>query len=401
MRILHLATTYPLHERDSNAAFVEAMAEGLAERGHEVEVLVPWHPQLQLRRPGRRARVRAFRYSPLRAWHPWGYAQALRADRRLRPDAYLAALPAALAAGLAMRRARGAFDLLHAHWLLPNAPIVVSCHGSGVYLAERAGWARAAARFALRRAAAVTGCSADLVARVGRLGVGPPPERLPYGVHVERFRPLASEERRHARRAFAERWALPPEGEWILAVGRLVYKKGFDVLVDAFARCAGRRPRAVLVIVGDGPLAAELAARARAAGVAERVFLPGAAAHADLPAAYAAADVVCVPSVRGPGGNVDGLPNTLLEALASGTPVVASRIAGIPDVVEDGDNGLLVAEADAAALAAALERVLGSPLLARELGRRARAHAERELAWQRVAARLEQLYLRVLGRAVA
>ena len=97
MRILHLATTYPLHSADSNATFVASIAEGLAANGHECDVLVPWHPDLQVERSGG-ARVIGFRYSPLRGWHPWGYAQALTADRKLRPDAYLAAPLAALSA---------------------------------------------------------------------------------------------------------------------------------------------------------------------------------------------------------------------------------------------------------------------------------------------------------------
>ncbi len=406
MRVLHLATTYPLHRGDSNAAFVQAICEGLACLGHEIEVLVPWHPDLQLERPDSAVKLHAFRYTPTRRWHPWGYAQALSGDRRLRPDAYLAAVPAAWTAWRAIRRlqARHPYDLLHAHWLVPNAPIVaaarradgppliVSCHGSGVFLAERFAWVRRLAEFALARSAAVTACSADLTRRVAAFAGCPPPRRLPYGVDTQRFVPLDAATRSAVRQQLGERHDVPAEAPWILAVGRLVYKKGFDVLIEAMPRVLAEHPEARALIVGSGPLENELRAQADGVGVTERAAFVGAVPHRELPIYYAAADAVAVPSVHGPAGNVDGLPNTLMEALSSATPVVASAVAGIPDVVVDGDNGLLVAERDAAALAAGLLRLLDDPQLRREIGERARGNAEAELDWTRIAASFDDVY---------
>ena len=402
MRVLHLATTYPLHPGDSNAAFIQSIAEGTAARGHEVEVLVPWHPRLQLERAGSSVKLHAFRYSPTRHWHPWGYAQALRGDRDLRADAYVAAVPAAVSSWWSVRRAirRRSYDVLHAHWLLPNAPIVaaargrsappmvVSCHGSGVYLAERFGWAAAAARWALRRSAAVTGCSGDLTRRLAAFGAGPEPQRMPYGVDTSAFGPLPAGEREAGRSRLAQQYGMPASALWVLAVGRLVYKKGFDVLIDALAG----EPRLHCVIVGDGPLAEELEERARQRNVAARLHLIGAVAHAEAPGLYAAADIVAVPSVHDRHGNVDGLPNTLMEALASGTPVVASNVAGIPDVVRHDDNGLLFAETDAVALAAALTRLADSAATRARIGAAARADAVANLGWDRVAERFEAVY---------
>lgn len=419
MRVLHLATTYPLHGEDSNAAFVQSIAEGLAARGHEVEVLVPWHPDLVLERPGSGVRLRAFRYSPTRRWHPWGYAQALTADRSLRADAYLAAVPAAASSWSVIRRRlrQERWDLLHAHWLLPNAPVmaaarggdgpplVISCHGSGVFLAERFGWAGALARYALRRCAALTACSADLAGRLRELGAGvgcgPAAERIPYGVDTERFRPLDTRERSAARAALAARHEVPVDAPWIGAVGRLVYKKGFEVLIDALPAIAEKAPAVQCLIAGSGPLRQQLVERARALGVADRLHLIGPLAHADVPQLYAALDVVAVPSVHGPGGNVDGLPNTLMEALASGTPVIASRVAGIPDVVRDGDNGLLFGEGDPAGLAAGASRLLGDPETAGRIGADARRDAVAELRWERTVERFEAVYARSIDGSEA
>ena len=406
MRIVRLATTYPLHEGDSNAGFVEALAEAICRRGHQVDVLLPWHPGLRIERPGKRVNLHTFLTTPLKSWHPWGYAQALTADRSLRWDAYLATPFAAASATRAMRRILRAhrIDVAHADWLLPSAPIVaralrgrsepmvVSCHGSGVFLAERRAWAASAARWGLRRAAAVTACSQDLTARVGALGAGPDPVWIPYGVDVDRFAPLEPEVRCAARRAIAERHALAVDAPWIVAVGRLVYKKGFDGLVTAMAKVRERVPEAQLAIAGEGPLRNELLRRATDAGAAEAVHLLGPLPNESLAELYAAADLIAVPSVHGPGGNVDGLPNVFLEALASGTAVVASGVGGIPDIGRDGDTVALVPEADVEALGNTIVDLLQDEGRRQAMGEAARRDAVERLGWDRVAARFEKLY---------
>jgi len=412
MNVLHLATTYPLHENDSNAAFVEALVEGLCRRGHQVHVLLPWHPQLQLQRPGRGAVLHAFRTTPLKSWHPWGYAQALSADRSLRWDAYLATPFAAVSAARALRRImrRTPIDVVHANWLLPAAPIVaaalrgrqqpmvVSCHGSGVFLAEKRGWAASAARWSLRRAAALTACSRDLTHRVGALEAGPKPEWIPYGVDIGRFRPAGAAARPELRRNFGRKFGVSPEAPWVLAVGRLVYKKGFEHLARAMAEVRRRVPDAELLIAGDGPLGDELMRAADECGVIDAVHLIGAVPHAQLPDLYGAADIIAVPSVHGPSGNVDGLPNVFLEGLASGTAVVASDVGGIPDIGRDGDTVALVPEADVEALATALADLLEDDGRRRALGEAARADAVERLDWDLVAARFESLYQSVVAR---
>src|SRR5207253_2307807 len=141
--------------------------------------------------------------------------------------------------------------------------------------------------------------------------------------------------------------------------------KGFAFLIEAAAKTGGVE----LAIVGDGDLRARLETQARELGV--RVAFPGFLEREETASALAAADVVAVPSVVDSGGNVDGLPNTLLEAMASGRAIVASRVAGIPDVLKDDANGLLVPEKDAAALSAALRRLMREPETRDRLGRAA------------------------------
>ncbi len=405
MRILHLATTYPLHAGDSNATFVASIAEGLVAKGHECDVLVPWHPELQTERDSG-VRVVGFRYSPFSAWHPWGYAQALTADRKLRPDAYLAAPLAALSARRWIQRLHRErhYDLLHAHWFLPNGaiaasawrntglPLIVSCHGSGVFLAEKHAWAERMGHYVKRHASGVTACSDDLRKRVDAVGAGPRATRVPYGVDTRRFAPIDDEARVARRAQLADRHGLRADALWIFAIGRLVFKKGFDVLVRAAARALGAGADVEVVLAGGGPLQADLLELAATRGIGARVHLLGAVPNVEVPGYYAAIDVAAIPSVHGPDGNVDGLPNTLLESLSSGVAVVASNVAGIPDVVRDRDNGLMFPEGDVEALADHLVRLANDRGFVAELGTRARLDAVDQLDWRHTVARFESVY---------
>ena len=120
----------------------------------------------------------------------------------------------------------------------------------------------------------------------------------------------------------------------------------------------------------------------------------GSIPHQRIATWLAAADIVVVPSVRDDAGNVDGLPNALLEALASGTPVVTTTAGGIGSVVTDGRTGRIVPERDVVALARAIEQLLDRPSVATELGRAGRAEMCRAYTWEQVAKRVERAYTR-------
>jgi glycosyltransferase involved in cell wall biosynthesis len=395
MRVLFVTSSYPKFPGDVTAPFIESTARALAARGHEIDVVLPHHPELR-RAPDEPVRFLSYRYAPCAAWNVWGYAASLEADVRVRGRVYLLAPLVALA----LRRRTAAllesrrYDVVHAHWVIPNAamvadivrahgvPLVISLHGSDVFMAERGGVVGALARSAFRRAGAVTACSGDLRERA--LGLGAPPERtrtVPYGVDMDLFAP------RRPEPGLRERLGARPDQTLVLAVGRLVEKKGFRYLLEAAARAPGVH----VALLGDGDLRGELATLAATLGAS--LSLPGAFARDAVAAAYAAADIVVVPSVVDRAGNVDGLPNVLLEALAAGRAVVASRVAGIPDVVEDGVNGRLVPPGDAAALAEALRSLASSPAAREGLARAARRRAEQRLSWGEAARSFEECYV--------
>ena len=157
----------------------------------------------------------------------------------------------------------------------------------------------------------------------------------------------------------------------ILSVGRLREKKGLDTLIDACAKLRARRQPFACEIVGYGEEREHLQLRIDRLGLADQVRLVGALARDEVIAAYARATVCVQPSRIAADGDRDGIPNVLLEAMAMGLPVVASRVSGIPELVSHGRNGLLVEPDQATLLADAIERVMTQPALAARLGRQA------------------------------
>lgn len=402
LTICMLTSSYPKYRGETTAPFIEEIAAGLVRRGHTVHVVAPFHRDVQREPIERGVHLHFFRYSPTDSLNVWGYAESLKADVGLR-GRVLAAAPLALSATL-FALLRTTCDLLHAHWVLPNAvpaaivaqkrrlPLVVSLHGSDVYMAERALPLTLAAASVFRCAAGVTACSSDLRERALRLGARiDSTQVIPYGVDIQSFRPDPL-----AGSLVRDELGLPPDTPLILAIGRLVYKKGFTYLLEAFAQVCQHHPQAVLVIVGYGDLREELERRAYELGIDGGVRFTGQLEREQASRYISAANIYVVPSIRDQGGNVDGLPNTLLEGMAAGRPIIASRIAGIPDVIVDGKQGLLVPERDATALASGIRRLLDDPMFAQRLGQAARQRVLEELTWDQTAARVEQVYERAM-----
>lgn len=400
MKILMVTSSYPLFDGDGTAPFIEEIARGVAARGHQVDLVLPAHPRLQRRdEPG--LRFFPFSYAPVPSLNVWGYAQSMNADRGFKGKTLMVAPFAALATTRAVRRRLGSdsYDIVHAHWVVPGGvlsrrpavasgrPLVISLHGSDVFAAERSRLIGIAARRAFVTAGAVTACSSDLRDRAIALGARAESTRtVPYGVDALFFgnRPSFSDEPREAMR---RRLGVSSMQTLVVGVGRLVEKKGFAHLIEA----VGDSAQLHVALVGDGDLHADLEARAKASRAS--VTLAGRFSRLEIRDALQCADIVAVPSVIDSKGNVDGLPNALLEAMASGKAIVASRVAGIPDVLRDGVEGVLVPPGNEAAIRGSLLRLAANSSLRAELGEGAARRAARDLTWNLVAGTLEECYV--------
>jgi len=402
-----LTSSYPRHPDDGAGSFVRSLAKHIAARGHLVRVLAPHDGGRPCPPEDERVQVTFFRYAPAARLRVVGYGRSLQEDVRLRPAVY-PSLCGYLVAGLitAVRAVLSSHcDLLHAHWVVPSGflgaiaarslrvPLVVSLHGSDMYLASKRQQVGHAARFAFSAAAAVTACSEDLRERAAIAGAGQKATLIPYGVDPDLFA-IAPETVKDIRRSLG----IGDQELVVVAVGRLVRKKGFDYLLRAWPTISQRAAMPVrLVIGGDGDLRDELEGLARRAGTIREVRFAGALPWSEVAAWLATSDVVVVPSIRDDWGNVDGLPNVLLEAMAAARPVVATQVGGIPSVISHGHNGLLVPERSSEALAKAILELLDAPAQRQSLGMAARETVERGYSWAAVAEQFCRLYSTVIG----
>lgn len=219
-----------------------------------------------------------------------------------------------------------------------------------------------------RNAQAVVGNSAGLCDLARRFMSGLEVPEIPNGVDTTLFSPGP-----HVERDRCE----------LLFTGRLAPQKGVDVLLRALTK-AGTDWR--LRIAGDGPERQRLAALSEQLGIATKVEFLGWTQRNELPALYRSADVFVFPSYD------EGMPNVVLEALASGLPVVATRIAGNEQLVAHGQNGILVPPGDDAAFAEALAPLIRDGKLRKTFGARSRAMAVEQFSWARAAAAYERLF---------
>jgi teichuronic acid biosynthesis glycosyltransferase TuaC len=358
IRILTFTTLFPNRAQPQHGVFVENRLRELVGSGQvaaRVLAPVPWFPSAHPRF-GRYARYAAAPRDEVRGdlaiAHP-RYPVIPKIGPNLAPFT----LYQAAARTLARWRAEGYdFDLIDSHFFFPDGiaavllgkrfgkPVTITARGSD--LNEMAGHAvsRAMIRWAAARADGLITVAAAL--KDSLVGLGVEPARvtvLRNGVDLDLFRPPDDRARLRAELGLAR--------TTLLSVGHLIERKGHHLVIAALAEL----PQAELLIVGEGPEDAALKALARAQGLADRVRFMGALPHHALPRLYAAADALVLASSR------EGWANVLLEAMACGTPVVATRIWGTPEVVTERAAGVLVAERSAAALAAGGRALLADP----------------------------------------
>lgn len=265
-------------------------------------------------------------------------------------------------------------------------PVVVSFHGADVGVdAGNPAW-REALQGVFRSSALILARSESLLDGLRELGC--PPEKLRLqrtGIPLDAW-------------PFVPR-TVPEDGAWhFVQACRLVPKKGLRTTLRAFTEIAEKFPRARLTLAGDGPLREELEKGAEAAGLADRVSFPGFLEQGKLRELVYGSHVFFHPSETPADGNREGVPNALLEAMASGLPVLATRHGGIPEAVTDGVSGFLTEEGDFRALASAAIGLLENPEQLAAMGAAAHAEVERKFERSRQTAILEGYYDEACGK---
>lgn len=388
LRILTFSTLFPNVVQPVNGVFVENRLRHLVASGAvEARVVapVPWFPQ-SLARMGRWGRFAAIPTREERhgiaVWHP---------RHAVIPKIGMSAAPLLMYLGIrqtiARLRAEADFDLIDAHYFYPdgvaaaliarefNKPLVITARGTDLNLIPRFALPRTQIRWAAKRADNLITVCAALKQPLLDLGIAAEKVTvLRNGVDLQAFYP---------RNRAVARHRLKVSGRVVVSVGLLIERKGHHLVIDALARL----PEVTLLIAGDGPDRAALTARAAAAGVGERVRVLGEVAQGDLPDIYSAADALVLASSR------EGWANVLLEAMACGTPVVATDVWGTAEAVTSAAAGRLMPERSAAAIVAAITALFADPP-DRAATRR---HAER-FSWEATTMGQLNLFRQIVAR---
>lgn len=384
-RLLVLASTYPRWRDDHEPGFVHELCKRLT-RHFSVVVLTPHAPGAARRESLDGVDVRRFRYAPKRL-QTLAYGGGMLANLRGARWKW-ALLPGFLLAQCweAWRISREQrVDLVHAHWVLPQGVVAyllcclgaapryaLTAHGADLH-GLRAAWALALKRRVIRGAKGLSAVSAALRDEARALvPEGPCAQVIPMGADLSgRFVPATGFVRRV---------------DELLFVGRLVEKKGVACLLEAFQIVHAMQPHLRLRVVGHGPLAVPLQTRALELGLAGVVTFVGPLPSVALPPLLQAAALLVVPSVRDAGGDQEGVPVVLMEAIGCACPLIASDLPGIRDLVGDAlAESMLVPPGDARALAAAITRVLADASRAEEFAVALRQRCIERIDWGPVA----------------
>mgnify|MGYP001254024940 CR=1 FL=1 len=387
-----LTTGFPRYSGDLFGSFILQLARALVEQKLEVAIVAPHAADAARSEAWEGVQIRRFRYVWPATWQRLAYGGGIPSNIRVSWISRLQ-IPFFLicfwwAAIGACRRS----DLVHCHWTvsglvaclamrLYSRPVILSVRGSDVHLVtgRALGWLN---RRICRCMDVVIAVSEDIAAKLERAGVDRKKIRVVYNGVGSEFSPR---DRQMARRELG----LPESRFIVIFVGLLVPVKGVEFLLEALPLL--NDSNVYCVLVGDGVSQSELEAKARDLGIAEQVQFVGRRAASEVPLWISSADVLALPSLS------EGRPNVVLEAQACGIPVVATRVGGTPELVRDGQTGLLVEPGSAASMARGLGRLLGDAPFRDSIGRAGRAMVEEgDSTWEASAAKVHDIYRELL-----
>jgi glycosyltransferase involved in cell wall biosynthesis len=267
-------------------------------------------------------------------------------------------------------------------------PSIVSFHGADVTVDMNKPAYREATQQMLEAVKLVLVRSESLRRAVADLGCDPEKTEIQRtGIPLEEF-------------PFRERNFVAAETEWrFVQAGRLIEKKGLPVTLRAFAVFLGKHPNATLTIAGEGPMLDELQGLARELNIDARISFTGFISQEQLRETYYRSHIFLHPSQTGHDGNQEGIPNSMLEAMASGLPAFAAQHGGIPEAIENGVSGVLVPERDHKELAQVLLDSTQDPVFLSRIARSGAEVVRRTFDLHSQAQRLEDIYLRLINAA--
>lgn len=386
MRVCMVTTSFPRWQGDSSGIFVESLSDSLSKMGLGIIIVAPGHRDTARMEAKDSMMVHRFSYrTPLRSKrlaYDGGIPHKLKTSRlaRLEVPSFLVSMHA-----LTSRVARTC-DLIHAHWIPTGAvaglvakrlglPMVITAHGSDATYLKAGKMVREVCRFSLASANHVIAVSDTLR-----------DDLIRFGVRADNVTTIHNGVDQTAFQARDE----DSGGRMIVWAGRMTEEKGVEYLIRAMRKITTVFRDAVLRLVGDGPLRQDLEELATQLRLSGSVSFVGEKSHSEMVSVYAGCDLVVLPSLS------EGLPMVLLEAMAAGKPVVASRVGGIPEVISEGRTGYLVSPGSPDEIADRVIELLGRPELMTEMGTLSRELVKATHTWSSVARKVVAVYARVM-----
>jgi glycosyltransferase involved in cell wall biosynthesis len=382
---------------DTTAAFVCELSRTLQKNGSEISVLVPHFPGGQTTEIWHSMHIFRFVYFLPTGLERLAYGPGLLFNAKRNFLAFIE-IPFFIVAeffwtALLLRAQK--IQIIHSHWLIPQGligaffsrlygiPHIVSVHGSDLILFKKNKFLNPLCQFIVQHADRITVNSsytkkqleAIVPAASAKVSV------IPMGINPQKFGRTGSSELRRKYNA----------SHIILSVGRLIDIKGTIYLIRALPKILSYHPRTVLLIAGDGPEKEKIYRESMALGLEKNVFFLGFVRRTEVPILFGDSDIFVIPSID-IAGHTEAQGIVVLEAMASGCPIIGSNVGGIPDMVRDGVNGFLVPEKDHLAIADAINRLLANPLLQEKFRRNGLLTVHESFTWEKIGARFLELF---------
>ncbi len=401
LRVLTIATTFPRWEGDKEPPFVFDLNKELA-RKVSLMTLVPHAPGAKKEETLEGVRVIRFPYffpsHRQNLFYEGGALPKLRSSWLARIQLPFFLLLLFYHMVRCVKRYR--INLIHCHWIIPQGwftvwlrkilgvPCLLTAHGGDVFSFKKDSLVARFSRFAIKHANL---CSSNTeTTRQAILDLYPKAKVkvIPMGVDTSGFHP------NQRRQELKNEWGV--KGPLFLAVGRLAEKKGFKYLIQAMPEVLRELPQAKLLLIGEGPEKGELETLIEQLKLGENVILAGGKNREELPSYFASADIFIGPSIVAESGDTEGQGVVFLEAMASGTPVIASNVGGISDVILNGETGILVPQKNPQAIASAVISLYSDVALRERLSLQGREMVESCYSWKASAASFLQLYIDIV-----
>ena len=399
MKVLVIGSVYPRFQEDAEVPWLRTSIAHLKKAGVEIQVLAPAYKGLKSHDIDG-THVNRFRYAPAR-WEILTHEEGAPSKMASKPWLQLLAIPYIINGFFQCIRICRKWrpDVIHAHWPFPHAyialgaaklfkiPLVLNFHGAELLLIRKKKWVKPLLKFAIGQAQAIFANSSFTAGKIKALR-NVDVEWSPYGTTLETSR-LQGECR---------------NGKFkILFVGRHIERKGICYLIEAAKYLP--RDKFEIRIVGVGDLTEQLKQQAEAVGSRKLevgsespadIIFTGKLSPEDLANEYRTANVFTLPAIVDHKGDTEGLGVVLIEAMELGLPIVASNVGGIPDVVVNGESGILVPEKDPVALANAFKRLEADPTLIQKLLAGARKRIDKCFTWDGIIERQVEVYKKVV-----